>query len=260
MLEPLTWRLKLFLANPASAKYSLQRRLYNLVIPRLPGKRVRCNICGWEGHKFEAIASASYIRYNAVCHGCGSTERNRALIEYMNKNGDFSEKGLRYLDIGPLRAFGDYFRSKGCDYISIDLYSSSAMIKMDATQMGFADDEFDFIICSHVLEHIRDDIQAIKEMFRVLRSSGLCYIIVPFNKARTDTIEYTEPNPLIPEHVRSYGLDITGRIKSVGFRVEEINLVSELNNKDDISLYALGKEETCFLCTKGNTQYRKPRG
>lgn len=249
MLEPVTWRLKLFLANPASAKFAFNRRLYNLVIPILPGRKVKCNVCGWEGYKFLAIAGATYIRYNASCPSCGSAERQRALIEYMNKRGDFSKKGIKCLDIGAVRGFRAYFEAKGCNYISIDLDSSSAMTKMDTTQMEFPDDMFDFIICSHVLEHIKDDLRAIKEMFRVLRSEGVCYIMVPFKKDRTDTIEYEKPNLLDPLHVRSYGLDVMDRIKSIGFRVEKIDLVAELN-KENINRYGLGTERICFLCTK----------
>ena len=249
MFEPLTWRLRLFLANPASAKYAVYRRLYNLVVLNLPYKKNYCNVCGWEGYRFRAIAGADYIRYNAGCPGCGSAERQRALIQYMNKRGYFDKKGLRYLDIGPVPGFKAYFEAMGCDYISIDLESASAMIKMDAAQMGFPDDTFDFIIASHVLEHIKDDVQAIKEMFRVLRSRGLCFIIVPFSKNRTDTIEYKKPNILDPGHVRSYGLDISDRIESIGFKVEKIDLVSEANN-DDVKRYGLGLEEICFICTK----------
>ena len=249
MLKPLAWRLKLFLAHPASAKYSLSRRLYNLIISRLPSKKVKCNVCGWEGFKFRAIAGASYIRYNASCPGCGSAERQRALIEYLNKKGSLSEKGINILDIGPVRGFRTYFEAKGCNYISIDLISSTAMVKMDATQMSFSDDTFDFIICSHVLEHIKDDIRAIKEMFRVLRSEGVCYIMVPFNRNRTDSIEYEKPNILEIGHVRAYGLDILDRIKSVWFKVEMINLIAELG-KDNISRYGIGTEEFCFLCAK----------
>lgn len=257
MLKQVTGKLELFLANPASAKFAFNRRLYNLInltTPILRSKKVKCNICEWEGYRFSAIAGASYVRYNAICPVCGSAERQRALIEYMNKRGDFSKKGIKYLDIGSGRAFRGYFEAKDCDYISIDLDSGSAMIKMDATQMGFSDNTFDLIICSHVLEHIKDDLQAIKEMLRVLRSEGVCYIMVPFNKKRTDTIEYERPNPLDPVHVRAYGLDITDRIKSIGFRVEMIDLVSELN-KEDVSRYGLGTEEICFLCTKRGLEY-----
>ena len=249
MFEPITWRMKLFFAHPASAKYSLSRRLYNQLIPGLPSKKVKCNVCGWEGFKFRAIAGASYIRYNASCPGCGSAERQRALIEYLNKKGDLIEKGINILDIGPVRGFKPYFEAKGCNYISIDINSSTAMVKMDATQMRFSDDTFDFIICSHVLEHIKDDIRAIKEMFRVLRSEGVCYIMVPFDRNRIYSIEYEKPNILDPGHVRAYGLDILDRIKSVGFKVEMINLVAELG-KDNISRYGLGTEEICLLCTK----------
>ncbi|GAH72544.1 unnamed protein product, partial [marine sediment metagenome] len=103
MLEPVTWRLKLFLANPTSAKFAFNRRLYNLInltTPILRSKKVKCNICEWEGYRFSAIAGASYVRYNAICPACGSAERSRALIEYMNKRGDFSKKEIKRLDIG----------------------------------------------------------------------------------------------------------------------------------------------------------------
>jgi SAM-dependent methyltransferase len=249
MLEPFTWRLKLLLAHPASAKYSLYGRIYNLVIPHLPVRKVKCNVCGWEGYRFRAIAGATYIRYNATCPNCGSAERHRALIKYMNKRGDFSKKRGRCLDIGAVSGFRAYFEAKGSKYISIDIDSSSAMIKMNAIQMGFPDNTFDFIICSHVLEHIKEDLRAIEEMFRVLNSEGVCYIMVPLHKNRTSTIEYEKPNILDPLHVRAYGPDAIDRIKSAGFSVEKIDLVAELN-KEKIVRHSLGMEETCFICTK----------
>lgn len=259
MVKQVTGKLKLFLANPASAKFAFNRRLYNLInltTPILRSKKVKCNICGWEGYRFSAIAGASYVRYNAICPVCGSAERNRALIEYMNKRGDFSKKGIKCLDIGPTRGFRAYFETQGRNYISIDFDSDLAMIKMDTTQLGFPDNTFAFIICSHVLEHVKDDLQAIKEMYRILGSRGVCYIMVPFNKNRTNTIEYERPNPLDPVHLRSYGLDVMNRIKSIGFRVEKIDLVSELN-KEDVNRYGLGTEEICFSCTKGKSHHSK---
>lgn len=44
------------------------------------------------------------------------------------------------------------------------------MMKMDATKIEFADNTFDTIICFHVLEHIKEDFQAIKEIARVLKN------------------------------------------------------------------------------------------
>jgi len=223
------------------------------VVLRLPIKRVQCNVCGWEGYRFKAIAGASYIRCNAFCPRCGSGERQRALITYLNKKGSFNRAGKRYLDMGPVRGFRAYFQARGGDYVSMDLDSPLAMVKTDATRMGFPDDTFDFIISSHVLEHIKDDSRAIKEMRRVLRDDGTCYIMVPLSKSRRNTVEYEKPNPLDPGHVRSYGMDVVERIKSAGFRVEQVDLVAEAS-QDEARLYGLGLEEICFQCTKGGAQ------
>lgn len=155
----------------------------------------------------------------------------------MNKSGRFSRKRLNCLDVGPIKGFRVYFETRDYNYVSVDLDSDLAMVKMDATCMAFPNAIFDVIICSHVLEHIKNDAGAIAEMFRVLKSGGTCYIMVPLDKNREDTIEYQEPNPLDPLHVRSYGLDIIDRIKSAGFQVSILNL-------DD----GLCPDEICFVC------------
>jgi len=38
--------------------------------------------------------------------------------------------------------------------------------------MVLPDSQFDFIICSHVIEHIDDDKIAIKELYRILKKQG----------------------------------------------------------------------------------------
>ncbi|WP_300678874.1 class I SAM-dependent methyltransferase [Nocardioides sp.] len=49
----------------------------------------------------------------------------------------------------------------------------------DALSLPFADGEFDRVICSEVLEHIHADVDAIKELIRVLRPGGTMAITVP---------------------------------------------------------------------------------
>lgn len=251
MLDQITRRVRIFRAHPASAKFALSARLYNLMNATIMRhqKKVKCNVCGWEGHQFNAITGVTYVRYNAICPRCGSAERHRALISYMNKRGIQGINRLNCLDIGPIKSFRAYFETRNYDYVSADLDSDVAMVKMDATCLALPNTSFDLIICSHVLEHVKNDIRAIEDMFRVLKSGGVCYILVPFDKNRKNTIEYQKPNPLEPLHVRSYGLDVTDRIKSAGFRVSILNLVSECN-RDEITHYGLGTEEVCFICSK----------
>ncbi|MBD8869577.1 class I SAM-dependent methyltransferase [Nocardioides donggukensis] len=49
----------------------------------------------------------------------------------------------------------------------------------DALQLPFADGEFDRVVAAEVLEHIPADIQAIRELVRVLRPGGTLAVSVP---------------------------------------------------------------------------------
>ena len=53
----------------------------------------------------------------------------------------------------------------------------------DATHLPFKTNEFSHIICSEVLEHLEDDLQALKEMARTLKKpSGSLIITIPHRK------------------------------------------------------------------------------
>ncbi len=49
----------------------------------------------------------------------------------------------------------------------------------DITSLPFSDGAFDRIIASEVLEHITDDVQAMRELYRVLDSDGTLAVTVP---------------------------------------------------------------------------------
>ncbi len=61
----------------------------------------------------------------------------------------------------------------------IDLARFKGVLRGDATMLPFADDSFDVVITSEVLEHIQDDVTAIAEMVRVLKPGGHFAATVP---------------------------------------------------------------------------------
>lgn len=53
------------------------------------------------------------------------------------------------------------------------------IVQGDATNLPFGDNEFDYVVCSEVLEHLPDDAAAAREIYRVLKPGGRAIITVP---------------------------------------------------------------------------------
>lgn len=51
---------------------------------------------------------------------------------------------------------------------------------MDIQSMPFAENSFDVVLCNHVLEHVNDDLVALREISRVLKPGGFAILQVPF--------------------------------------------------------------------------------
>jgi len=66
------------------------------------------------------------------------------------------------------------------------------------TAMTFDSSSFDCVLCSEVLEHVSDDMQAISELRRVLRPGGVLVVTVPFQK------RYWAEDDEFVGHVRRY--------------------------------------------------------
>jgi len=163
---------------------------------------------------------------------------------------------LRLLHFAPEQVFEATFKSlDNLDYITADLYSDRAMVKMDITNITYGDNSFDAILCSHVLEHVMDDKKAMREMFRVLKPGGWAIIMVPILAEAT----FEDPSIVTPEdrerffgqwdHVSLYGPDLKDRLESAGFDVKVDGYVRELG-KSKIRRYGLLESHDIYFCTK----------
>jgi len=96
-------------------------------------------------------------------------------------------------------------------------------IRGDATRLPFADDSFDCVVTSEVLEHIHDDVAALSELVRVLKPGGTFAATVPswlpekINWMLSD--EYHAPF-VVGGHVRIYTADdLRKKISGQGLRI-----------------------------------------
>jgi SAM-dependent methyltransferase len=70
------------------------------------------------------------------------------------------------------------------EHVGVDVENSphprDAMDKIyDGQTLPFADEEFDSLLCTEVLEHCRDPQRVMREMYRVLKPGGYALITVP---------------------------------------------------------------------------------
>jgi len=133
----------------------------------------------------------------------------------------------------------------------------SDTLDLDVTAMPFPDDQFDLILCSHVLEHVPDDRQAMRELYRVLKPGGWAILMVPLDRACAVTQE--DATVVDPEerkrlygqfdHVRLYGRDYAERLKSAGFTVTE-DAMTDRSPVEDVFRLGLLRSEVVHAVTK----------
>ncbi len=197
-------------------------------------------------------------RENALAPGSMSLERHRLLWLYLKEETDFFTARHKVLHVAPEQGFYARFRKmKNLNYLTADLDSPIADVKMDIHNIQFDDHTFDVVFCNHVLEHVIDDLQCMRELRRVLKPGGLAIMQVPLDP----TMEKTDEDPSLqdPEerkrrfgqydHVRMYGQDYPDRLKAAGFKVTPVDY-SEKLSPEMFDRYRLPEGEVLYVCTK----------
>jgi len=228
---------------------------------RYLGNRVACPYCNWHFRKF--VPYPVPLRPNALCPRCGSAERHRLLWLYLRDKTNFFSDNLNVLDIGFSWCYSKKFKTlPNLNYISADISSPLAMVRMDITRIPLSDNSFDCIICYHVLDQVPDDRKAMRELFRILKPGAWAILQEPIPCDRKETFEC--PTTTSPDeghidssgytfgpghHIRLYGLDYKDRLEEAGFMVRVDGYVRELPD-ELIKKYGLDKNEDIYFCSK----------
>lgn len=220
------------------------------------GKRVHCPVDGRSYRKFLPYGRV-HSRPNALCPGSLTLERHRLLWLYLQEKTDFFTKAIKLLHVAPEICFVRRFEQmEHIDYTSADLDSPWARVKMDLHDIQYLDNTFDVVLCNHVMEHVQDDIQCMREILRVLKPGGWAIIQSPtYDLPRT----YEDPSIVDPQareeaygqddHLRRYGHDYGERLRKAGFLVTEDDYVKHFT-PEQIRYYALLPDEIIYFCKK----------
>jgi SAM-dependent methyltransferase len=222
--------------------------LFNPIIYR--GSSVNCPICNWKG---------GFFKNGEICPNCDSRERHRLIYLFLKEKLP-KNKTLNLLHFSPERSIRKFLKSyKNITTVSADIAPEIFLAdrKEDIREMTFKDNSFDVILCSHVLEHVKEDLMAMKELRRVLKRTGFAILQVPIDSPhKTKTFEdpRIQPKDYLkfygqPDHVRRYGLDYGDRLKKAGFKLTVIDFVSKLP-AEDAARFGLDKNEKIYFCEK----------
>jgi SAM-dependent methyltransferase len=244
-----------FLTAYRNSRALLQRWRYR-------GEKHYCNSC--DSHLRSWIHVGHIDHINRVCPVCYSFGRQRFLAMVLTRElssiPPTSRKTLLHFapELGLQRWLKErmYFLT----YISADLSSPEVDINLDIQHINLPDNAIDFVLLSHVLEHVPDDILAIQEIYRILAPGGKLFVQVPLsgeNLTQDDNIDTPEMRLARygkTDHVRLYGEDILTRLVNAGFRVT-IYRANDDSFKSDFNYMALDipSESTMLYASESST-------
>ena len=221
------------------------------------GNNVTCNVCDHHYRKF--LPYGRKARSNALCPNCLSLERHRLMWQFLKDKTDFFNSEPKILHVAPELCFIKKFEAIHREnYITADIESPLAKVKLDVLDMPFSEPEFDIVFCNHVMEHVKDDSKAMQEIFRVMKPGGWGIIQIPLFHPLPETT-YEDSKVTSPadrkkafgqsDHVRLYGKDYIDRLKSAGFEAKEIWLGKEMD-EGLMAKYAFPADEPIFFVQK----------
>lgn len=247
-------------------------------IPFIPERaNYNCPICGNNIVKFKALDEHflrnldrhGYVHsiflaetlnlFEYSCPKCGASDRERLYALYAQSKRKELENGQKMLEIAP----GEHFRKMistwhGVKYVCGDLMRKDVDYKIDITRMDqFEENSFDCIVCSHVLEHVKEDQKAVRELFRVMKPGGWGIMMVPILLEIAENIEKNEALS-DEERWKFYGQDDHVRLYSKkgwidlltgsGFKVKQLGI--DHFGKNQFTIHGIHPRSILYIVEK----------
>jgi len=229
----------------------------------LKGGNYLCPICNFNASKFlpygkdhEVIKKYDIIgmgyRNNAMCPNCFSKDRERLVYLFLQKLLKQNLINLRskIIHFSPESSLeNNLFRKKFTNYTTADIITGKCDVDLNLQDFNYKEKNFDLVICNHVLEHIENDMVAIKNIYSILKPNGVAILQVPlstlikkdFKKENVNTDNGRLDNYGQIDHVRIISKEnYLKKLEQVGFKLKLDYMESEKNN---ITSYGLNLKE-----------------
>lgn len=235
----------------------------------LPGGHCACSCCGFTGNFLPGPGG----RPNAACPQCGSLERHRFLgllgpiVRAHWLPQARPPHSATMLEVAPSSATaglrGLYGRVLTID---ADPEADSRVVDVVAslTHLPVGAHTVDLAVVLHVLEHVPDDLQAMREIARALRWTGMALLQVPLSgRPTTDEEVLDDPDERVArygqaDHVRVYGDDFMARLESAGLVARALT-PRESMPSEVVTKYSLAPDEAVVMAVRADGEFGRDR-
>lgn len=227
-------------------------RFFGYIVDFFCKKRSFCPVCGKVNAGFDPLPDFyannakknGYIHFGKgemtpletySCSNCGASDRERLYAYWIEScpKHKILTSNIRIIHFAPETNLSLKLKNLlGERYQSADLVMHDCDFMVNIMCMPFKDESYDFFICSHVLEHVESDDNAISELYRITKKGGCGILMAPIVVGLENTIE----DPAVTDeaerwrlfgqndHVRLYAhSDYVSKIRKHGFRVQELD-------------------------------------
>ena len=190
------------------------------------GKKVN-RVCGVE-EGYDIYAE----QYNADVGYLNSFEKE-VLITML---GDL--RGLKVLDLGcGTGRLVHHLRNLGAEVVGVDVsekmleilkkrYMDVEVVCADVCHLPFEEDNFDVVIGSFLIVHIKDLVECFDEVYRVLKPSGHFYV-TNINQRRAPKLKLTGGGEIIIESYYHRPEDVLASLEKSFFKIVKENFVRD---------------------------------
>lgn len=153
-------------------------------------KKIKTSGFALDINEFETLNVREYR-----CPYCGCSDRDRIFVIQIEKLVKYQQIPLKgqFVEFAPIPALTKRIRELLPDWNlrTADLYDQQVDDKIDICDMKekYPSNFCDFFLCSHVLEHVKDDGKALQELFRITKKGGYGILMAPIHNSLKKTRE-----------------------------------------------------------------------
>ena len=234
----------ILLMNIKGALYFIITTIINFINQIKSKNHYYCNVCDTSSAYFIHTSNKYRISWSSICPNCNSRKRHRGLYKLYQIQLEKMQKPI-ILHFAPEPVLYHLFNH--CEYITADISLDDVNLQLDIEKIDYQSESFDLLLCNHVLEHVKKDIVALRELNRILTINGVLILTVPGNWRIEKTRQFKETDQ--NGHYRDYGLDFVSVLENIFNHVKVIDL-AQYNHKYILPLGIEKNHDLAFHCSK----------